>query len=177
MWHPSHGSESAPVRTSTATPSPIRWPQRMPGSQYGARLIDSAPPATATSQSPSMMACEAETMACSPLPHSLFTVSAGVPTSRPPLTAATRDRYMSLASVWITLPNTAWPTWAGSTPDLLTASRTTFAARSQGGTEARPPPYLPIGVLTADRTNTSSMILSSFGRSGLVPRNTDVTVM
>ena len=71
-------------------------------------------------------------MACSPLPHSRFTVSAGVPTSRPPLMAATRDRYMSLFSVWSTLPNTTWPTWDGSTPDLLTASRTTFAARSQG---------------------------------------------
>jgi hypothetical protein len=41
---------------SIATPSFIRWPQRMAGSQYGARLIDSAPPATATSQSPSMIA-------------------------------------------------------------------------------------------------------------------------
>jgi len=91
---------------SMATVSFIRAPQRMLGSQYGARLINSAPPATATSQSPSMMACEADTMACSPLPHSRFTVSAGVPTSRPPLTAATRDRYMSLFSVWIQLPNT-----------------------------------------------------------------------
>jgi hypothetical protein len=140
MWHPSNGSDSAPVMASTAAPSPIRWPQRMPGSQYGARLIDSAPPATATSQSPSMMACAADTMACSPLPHSRLTVKAGISTGSPPLTAATRDRYMSLVSVCSTLPNTAWPTWAGSTPDRLTASRTTFAARSQGGTEARLPP-------------------------------------
>ena len=106
MWQASNGSDSAPVSASMATPSPIRWPQRMPGSQYGARLIDSAPPATATSQSPSMMDCEADTMACSPLPHSRFTVSAGVPTSRPPFTAATRDRYMSRSSVCSTLPNT-----------------------------------------------------------------------
>jgi len=41
---------------SIAAPSFIRWPHRMAGSQYGARLIDSAPPATATSHSPSMMA-------------------------------------------------------------------------------------------------------------------------
>src|SRR5262245_23803498 len=106
-----------------------------------------------------MIDCAADTMACRPLPHSRFRVSAGVPCSRPPFTAATRARYMSLISVWITLPNTAWPTWPGSTPDRLTASRTTLAARSQGGTEARPPPYRPIGVLTAARTNTSSMIL------------------
>ena len=56
MWQPSHGSLSAAVMGSSVTPSPIRWPQRVVGSQYGARLIDSAPPATATSQSPSMIA-------------------------------------------------------------------------------------------------------------------------
>ncbi len=105
------------------------------------------------------MACAAETMACSPLPQSLFTVNAGVPTGRPPLTAATLARYMSLASVWITWPNTAWPTSAGSTPARRTASRTTVAARSQGGTPASPPPYLPIAVLVADSTTTSGMVI------------------
>ena len=161
MWQPSNGSDSAPVTTSTATPSLIRWPQRMPGSQYGARLIDSAPPATATWQSPSMIACAAETIACIPLPHSRFTVSAGVSWFRPPFRAATREMYMSRTSVWITLPNTTCPTSSAVTPARLTTSRTTLAARSQGGTEARPPPYLPIGVRTADRTNTSSMVSSS----------------
>src|ERR1700726_5010624 len=58
---------------STTVPSPIRWPQRMPGSQYCARLIDSTPPATATSQSPSLIAWAADTIACSPLPHSRLT--------------------------------------------------------------------------------------------------------
>ena len=53
-----------------------------------------------------MIACAADTIACSPLPHSRFTVSAGVPISRPAFTAATRDRYISLVSVWITFPNT-----------------------------------------------------------------------
>src|SRR5215469_16383106 len=146
---------------SVATPSFIRWPQRRPGSQYGARLIDSAPPATATWQSPSMIAWAADTMACSPLPHSRFRVRAGVPVSRPPFSAATRARYMSLTSVWMTLPNTACPTSAGSAPERPTASRTTSAARSQGGTEARPPPYLPIGVRTADSTYTSFMTMPS----------------
>ncbi len=107
MWHESNGSVSPPTMASTAVVSPIRWPHRMEGSQYGARLIDSAPPATATSQSPSLMAWAADTMACSPLPHSRLTVRAGVCTGSPPLTAATRDRYMSRASVWITLPKTA----------------------------------------------------------------------
>src|SRR5215471_1568322 len=49
---------------------------------------------------------------------------------------------MSRTSVWITLPKTAWPTASGSTSARLTASRTTVAARSHGGTDARPPPYL-----------------------------------
>ena len=77
----------------------------MAGSQYGTRLIDSAPPATATAQSPSMIAWAADTMACIPLPHSRFTVIAGVSIFRPPLTAATRDMYMSRTSVWTTWPN------------------------------------------------------------------------
>src|SRR6266581_3727219 len=85
-------------------------------------------------------------MACNPLPHSRFSVKAGVSTGRPPPTAATRPRYMSLTSVWITWPKTAWPTSAGSTAARPTASRTTVAARSHGGTAARPPPYLPIAV-------------------------------
>src|SRR6516165_9812665 len=140
---------------STTVESCIRWPQRIAGSQYWPRLIDSAPPATATSQSPSQIACEADTIACRPLPHSRFSVNAGVCTGSPPLIAATRARYMSRVSVWMTLPNTAWPTSAGATPARSTASVTTVAARSHGGTAARPPPYLPIAVRTPESTSTS----------------------
>ena len=46
----------------------------------------SAPPATATSASPSMIVCAAVMIACRPLPHSRLSVSAGVSTGRPPLT-------------------------------------------------------------------------------------------
>src|SRR5215469_474035 len=140
---------------SMTAPSRIRCPHRSPGTQYWPRLIDSAPPATATSASPSAMACAAETIACSPLPHSRFTVNAGVSTGKPPLTAATRLRYMSRGSVWITLPKTQWPTADGSTPARLTASRTVAAARSPGGTPARPPPYFPIPVRVPDRMKSS----------------------
>ena len=56
------------------------------------RLIDSAPPAKATSQSPSISACAAETMACRPEPHSRFTVNAGASTGTPAFTAMTRAR-------------------------------------------------------------------------------------
>src|SRR5271165_1945064 len=117
--------------------------------------MDSAPPATARSQSPRVIAWAADTIACRPLPHSRLRVNAGVPTGKPPVTAATLARYMSRTSVWMTLPNTACPNWSGSAPDRLTASRTTVAARSHGGTPARPPPYLPIAVRTAESTRTS----------------------
>ena len=139
-------------------PSCIRWPHRMPGSQYWPRLIDSAPPATAASASPSMMAWAAETIACRPLPHSRFTVNAGVSTGRPPLTAATRLRYISLASVWITLPKAQCPMAAGSAPDRRTDSATAAAARSHGGTLARPPPYFPMAVRFPDRMKTSFVV-------------------
>src|ERR1051326_574290 len=65
---------------------------------------------------------------------------------------------MSLASVWITLPNAQWPTSPGHMPALLTASATTAAARSHGGTLARPPPYFPMAVRTPERTKTSLVV-------------------
>ena len=110
--------------------------------------MHSAPPATAASASPSRIAWAAETIACRPLPHSRLSVSAGVSTGSPPLTAATRARYMSCGSVWMTLPKTTWPTSAGSTPARATASRATGAARSVGGMSFETPPYLPIAVRT-----------------------------
>ena len=45
--------------------------------------------------SPSWISCAAETIAWRPLPQSRLTVNAGVSTGRPPLTATTRDIYMS----------------------------------------------------------------------------------
>ena len=74
----------------------------------------SAPPATAASVSPSRMYCDAVTIACMPLPHSRFSVSAPVSCGRPPFTHARREMYMSFGSVWMTLPNTHWPTSFGS---------------------------------------------------------------
>ena len=45
-------------------------------------------------------------MACIPLPHSRFTVIAGVPTRQAAVDGRHPGMYMSLFSVWITLPNT-----------------------------------------------------------------------
>ena len=100
----------------------------------------STPPATAASVSPSRMYCDAETIACMPLPQRRFSVSAPVSCGRPPFTQASREMYMSLGSVWITLPNTHWPTSFGSIFARLTASLTTRAARSLGAMSFRLPP-------------------------------------
>ena len=54
--------------------SPIRAPQRALGIQYGPRLIDSAPPASATDASPVWIAWHADTIACTPVPHRRLTV-------------------------------------------------------------------------------------------------------
>src|ERR1035438_3216246 len=62
----------------------------------------------------------------------------------------------------MTLPKTAWPKSAGSTPDRCTASRTTVAARSHGGTPARPPPYRPMAVRVPDSTTTSFSSVMTF---------------
>ena len=118
----------------------MRWPQRPEGSMYAARLMLSAPPATAVVQSPSRMCCAAETMACKPEPHRRFTVRAGVPTGTPASTAATRERYMSRASPWITLPITTCPTLAGSAFALASASRMAIAPSLVGGTSLNAPP-------------------------------------
>ena len=100
----------------------------------------SVPPATAVSVSPSRMYCAADTIACMPLPHSRLTVNAPVSCGRPPLTAHSRDTYMSRASVWMTLPMTHWPTSLGSIFARATASRTTRAPRSLGARSFRLPP-------------------------------------
>jgi hypothetical protein len=59
---------------------------------------------------------------------------------KPPFTQASREIYMSLGSVWMTLPNTHWPTSFGSIFARLTASLTTRAASSLGGMSFRLPP-------------------------------------
>ena len=114
MWTVSNGSVSAPTIMSIILESPIRAPQRCVSDAYAARLMLSAPPATAASVSPSRMYCDAETIACMPLPHRRFTVNAPVSCGRPPFTQARREMYMSFGSVWITLPITHWPTSFGS---------------------------------------------------------------
>ena len=72
MWTVSNGSVSAPTIMSIILVSPIRAPQRCVSDAYAARLMLSTPPATAASVSPSRMYCDAETIACMPLPQRRF---------------------------------------------------------------------------------------------------------
>ncbi len=64
----------------------------------------------------------------------------GVPTGIPPSIAATREKYMSFASPWMTLPKTTWPTLAGSTFARETASLTQIAPSAVGATSLSEPP-------------------------------------
>ena len=100
----------------------------------------SAPPPRTTSVSPSRMCWAAETMACSPLPHNRLTVRQGVPTGRPASMAATRDRYMSRASPWITPPSTTWPIEAGSIFARATASLIAIEPSFVAGKSFNEPP-------------------------------------
>jgi hypothetical protein len=104
-----------------------------------ARLMPSAPPPIAASVSPSRMYCDAETIACTPLPHGRFTVIAPDECGSPPFTPTTREMYLSRASPGITLPITHWPISAGSAFDRAMASLTTRAPSSAGARSFRLP--------------------------------------
>ena len=78
---------------STSSPLPMRRPSRTRGSRYGQLLIDSMPPATATSMSPTRMAWSASITAFSPEPHTLLIVSAATWSGSPPLSAACRAGF------------------------------------------------------------------------------------
>src|SRR5574343_1864753 len=122
----------------------------------------SAPAPTAISQSPSRLDWLADTMACRPEPQRRLTLKAGVVSLQPPLMAATRERYMSLGSVFTTWPNTTWPTSLPSTLARASDSLTTSAPSSVGGTSLRLPPKVPMAVRTALTTTTSRVMGKSF---------------
>ena len=76
MRTPSTGQQSpSRIMLSTATRSPNRLPKRWSSSRYGARDIDSIPPATTTSASPERISSAPRFTAFSALAHTLFTVN------------------------------------------------------------------------------------------------------
>src|SRR2546430_4873640 len=68
----------------------IPIPQRASLTRYGARLIDSMPPARTTSAEPARIMSDANITACSPEPHTLLTVTAPTRSGRPAGNAAWR---------------------------------------------------------------------------------------
>ena len=109
-------------------------------------LIDSMPPATATSMSPVAMPCAASITAFSPEPQTLLIVSAATWSARPPLSAACRAGF--------------WPM-----PALDDVAHDAFVRRARGRCRrgARP---------RARRCAPSSVALKSFS----APRNLPVAV-
>ena len=95
MWMSANASVSPSWSMwSSTSPWPSRWPQRAPGSRYGAPLMLSVPPATTTSASPALIACAASITALRPEPQTLLTVCAGTDFGMPAVIAAWRAGFM-----------------------------------------------------------------------------------
>src|SRR5712691_2789317 len=138
------------------SPLPIRNPSRTRGSRYGQLLIDSMPPATATSMSPTRMPWSASMTALSAEPHTLLIVSAATWSGRPPLSAAWRAGFCPRPAD-TTLPMMHSSTISGSMPARRIASATTSAPSSVAVNPFSTPRNLPVGVRTAE-TMTDSRI-------------------
>ena len=77
MWQLSNAHHKPSlIIESTSVPFPIRRPSRTRGRRYGELLIESIPPATATSMSPVAIPCAASITAFSPDPQTLLIVNA-----------------------------------------------------------------------------------------------------
>src|SRR6059036_1286717 len=167
MWHCSkaHHSPSLIIESTTSL-LPSRRPSRTRGNRYGQLLIDSMPPATATSMSPAATACAASMTAFRPEPHTLLIVSAATCSGSPPRSAACRAGFWP-SPAETTLPMMHSSTIAGSRPARRTASATT-SAPSWGAVNAlSAPKNLPVGVRTA-LTMTDSRMGGWFRGSGFL---------
>src|SRR5712691_6053723 len=136
------------------SPLPIRNPSRTRGSRYGQLLIDSMPPATATSMSPTRMPWSASMTALSAEPHTLLIVSAATWSGRPPLSAAWRAGFCPRPAD-TTLPMMHSSTISGSMPARRTASATTSAPSCVAVNPLSAPRNFPVGVRTADTMTDS----------------------
>jgi len=82
-------------------------------------------------------------------------VIAGVPAGTPASIAATRDRYMSRGSVWMTLPKTTCSIASGAISARAIASVAQWAPSVVGGMSFNEPEKVPIAVRAPDRMTTS----------------------
>src|SRR5689334_9526592 len=155
---------------STIVASPMRSPSRTFGIRYGQLLIDSMPPATATSRSPVAMPCAASITALRPDPQTLLMVSAATAFGNPPRSAACRAGACPTPAL-TTLPMMHSSTTAASMPARRTASRTTRAPRSGALKSFRPPRNFPVGVRTALTITASRMSLLGIARGCILDDN------
>ena len=123
------------VIASSALTSPIRKPKRAFGSRYGAWLIDSMPPVTATSESPARIAWSARPSERMPEAQTLLIVSEGTSFGIPPLIWAWREGICPWPACR-TWPKTTCSTCSGATPERSSAASITCAAEV-GGVEGR----------------------------------------
>ena len=107
---------------------------------YGARVMDSTPPAMNTSPSPAAIACAALLTAWSPDPHRRLTVWPATSTGSPASSAAMRATLRLSSPAPLAQPKTTSSIAAGSTPVRSTMAPMTIAARSSGRTLASAPP-------------------------------------
>src|SRR6266436_4598401 len=141
---------------STSFPSPRRYPVRACGKRYGQLDMDSIPPATTISLSPSCTACAASATAFNPEPQTLLMVIAATRGSHPPFSAAWREGFCP-SPAWTTLPRIASSICFVSMPARRPASAITLPPSSGAEKLDRPPWNLPTGVRTAERITGVSM--------------------
>ena len=123
---------------------------------YGARVIDSTPPATMIEASPTAIVRAAPMTASRLEPQSRLTVEPGTDGGSPASSDAIRATLRLSSPAWFAAPKYTSPIRAGSSDVVRSSSALiTTAARSSGRTLANAPPNLPTGVRTASTMNTS----------------------
>ena len=108
--------------------------------------MDSMPPATITSYSPSLISCDASAMASRPDRQTLLTVSAGTSMPMPAATAACRA-VICPAPACSTWPMITYWTCSGPIPDRSRAPAIAMPPSSVADLLARDPSRRPTGVL------------------------------
>src|SRR5439155_16887900 len=129
-------------------------PQRASFTRYGARLIDSMPPATMTSPDPARIASRAIATAFIPLAHTLFTVTAPIRSGNPASSIAWRAGACPRPAL-ITFPMLTSSTSLPWIPARFTASAIAMDPSFTASTLRSARPYLPIGVRHALPITTS----------------------
>src|SRR5690606_8127922 len=147
-----------PRTVSTISGAPVANARSGFGITYGARDIDSEPPAIITWPQPAAGAWPSDTTACMPDPQRRLTVAPDTSTGRPASKTAIRPTLRLSSPAWLAAPHCTSSMADGSSDGLRSRRRrTTWAARSSGRTKASCPPIRPIGVRQPSTMKTSVM--------------------